>query len=55
MFHKLRQAFVRNEVGLELPEYAVATALLTLVVVLAFQALGQRIVALIDGIVSLIN
>lgn len=48
-------AFLRDEEGLELAEYAVAGALIVLVAAGAFTALGTNIDAVIDAIVAKIQ
>jgi len=46
------RAFLRDETGLELSEYAVAAALIALAVVLAFTALGSNISSVITNLAS---
>ena len=45
-------AFIREEEGLTVVEYAVAGGLITLAVVGAFQALGVNVAAIINNIVA---
>ena len=47
--------FLQDETGLELSEYAVAAALVAMVCVLAFTALGTTIGAKINGLAATIN
>jgi pilus assembly protein Flp/PilA len=45
-------AFLRDEEGLTIVEYAVAAGLIAAVVVLAFTNLGQRVLEIINGLIS---
>ncbi|MGF2736190.1 Flp family type IVb pilin [Marinobacter sp. DUT-1] len=47
-------AFIRDEEGLELSEYAVAGSLIVLGAVAAFTLLGDNIAIVIDGIADII-
>jgi pilus assembly protein Flp/PilA len=47
--------FLRDESGLELSEYAVAAALVSLVVIGAFAAVGASIHGVIENLASAIN
>ena len=51
---KLLKAFIRNEDGLTIVEYAVAAALITLGVSVAFTALGGTVTAVITAVDALI-
>lgn len=51
---KLLKAFIRNEDGLTIVEYAVAAALITLGVAAAFTALGGTVTAVITAVNALI-
>lgn len=46
------KAFVRDERGLELSEYAIAAALITLALILTFTALGTNVSGVIDNLAS---
>lgn len=52
--HKFSQAqrFWRDDTGLELSEYAVATALISLAVAASFSALGSKINVAITNLVN---
>lgn len=45
-------AFLRDEEGLTIVEYAVAAGLIAAVVVLAFTNLGQRVLEIINGLIT---
>lgn len=47
--------FLRNETGLELSEYAVAAALITLAAAIAFQQIGEAVTVALANIKSRIN
>ena len=47
--------FLKAESGLELSEYAVAAALVTLAVIVAFTSLGTNINGVIDNLASRIK
>jgi len=49
------KAFLRDEAGLELSEYAVAAALVTLAVIATFTALGTNINGVIGNLASKIK
>jgi pilus assembly protein Flp/PilA len=49
------ERFLRDETGLELSEYAVAAALITLAVVAAFGTLGTNINTAINNLASYIK
>lgn len=49
------RAFLRDETGLELSEYAVAAALIALAVVVAFTALGSNIATVITNLANTIK
>ena len=53
--NKMIQRFLRDETGLELSEYAVAAALVTLAVVAAFGTLGTNINTVIGNLASYIK
>jgi len=45
-------AFLRSEDGLTIVEYAVAAGLISALVVTAFTNLGQRVLAIINGLIT---
>lgn len=45
-------AFLRNEEGLTIVEYAVAAGLIAAAVVLAFTNLGQSVLAIINNLIA---
>lgn len=45
-------AFLRDEDGLTIVEYAVAAGLISAAVVLAFTKLGQRVLEIINGLIT---
>ncbi len=47
--------FLRDETGLEMSEYAIAVALITALIVLAFTTLGGAIVDRIDNVTAAVN
>jgi len=49
------KAFLRDESGLELSEYAVAAALVTLAVLVSFSAVGTNINGVIGNLASKIK
>ena len=49
------KAFLRDERGLELSEYAVAAALITLAVIAAFTAVGTNVKGVITNLASKIK
>ena len=49
------RAFLKDETGLELSEYAVAAALVALAAVAAFQLLGTQISARINTLAGYVN
>jgi Flp pilus assembly pilin Flp len=49
------RAFIRDESGLELSEYAVAAALIALAVVLVFGTLGTNIAGVITNLANVIK
>ena len=49
------KGFLKDETGLELSEYAVAAALVTLAVIVAFTALGGKINTVIGNLANKIN
>lgn len=49
------RAFFRDEAGLELSEYAVAAALVTLAVIAAFTSLGSNITTVVNNLASKIK
>lgn len=56
--YKIREkisAFVRDDQGLTMTEYAVAGSLVTLAAVVAFTALGEAIANAINEIVNIID
>jgi pilus assembly protein Flp/PilA len=53
--NKMIQSFLRDETGLELSEYAVAAALVTLAVVAAFGTLGANIKTVIENMAGYIK
>ncbi len=52
---QLIRQFINDETGLELSEYAVAAALVTLAVIAAFTTLGGKINTVIGNLASKIN
>lgn len=46
------QAFLRDEDGLTIVEYAVAAGLISAAVVLAFTNLGQAVLGIINGLIG---
>ena len=44
--------FLKDEEGLTIVEYAVAAGLIAAVVVTAFTQLGQRVLAIINGLIT---
>jgi len=44
------RAFLKDETGLELSEYAVAAALVTLAVALAFTSIGKNVAGVITNL-----
>jgi Flp pilus assembly pilin Flp len=48
----MMQAFLKDESGLELSEYAVAAALVVLAVILAFTAVGANIKGVITNLAN---
>lgn len=46
------QAFLREEDGLTIVEYAVAAGLISAAVVLAFTNLGQAVLGIINGLIG---
>ena len=53
--NKMIRSFLRDETGLELSEYAVAAALVTLAVVAAFGALGANVKTVIENMAGYIK
>jgi pilus assembly protein Flp/PilA len=49
------KAFVKDETGLELSEYAMAAALITLALILVFTALGNNVGGVINNLASKIS
>lgn len=49
------QAFLRDEDGLTIVEYAVAAGLISAAVVLAFTNLGQAVLGIINGLIGELN
>ncbi|HKQ73911.1 MAG TPA: Flp family type IVb pilin [Blastocatellia bacterium] len=47
--------FLTDESGLELSEYVIATALITLALIVAFTNLGGRIISVINELIAWIN
>jgi pilus assembly protein Flp/PilA len=53
--HPVIRRFINDETGLELSEYAVAAALVTLAVIAAFTTLGGKINTVIGNLATKIN
>lgn len=49
------RAFIKDESGLEMSEYAVAAALITLGIVVAFTALGTNVSTVINNLAGKIK
>lgn len=49
------KTFLNDETGLELSEYAVASALVAITVVVTFQSLGDAIISRIEELTSRVN
>lgn len=49
------KAFLKDETGLELTEYAMAAALVTLAVILAFTAVGTNVSGVINNLAGKIK
>jgi len=49
------KSFLYDETGLELSEYAVASALVAITVVVTFQSLGDAIISRIEELTSRVN
>jgi Flp pilus assembly pilin Flp len=49
------KAFVKDETGLELSEYAMAAALITLALILCFTAVGTNVSGVIDNLAGKIK
>lgn len=48
----MNKAFIKDETGLEMSEYAVAAALVAIAVVLAFTALGSNVKGVIGNLAN---